>query len=91
MDKPQIVLHSSKSVDHTIFDLKWIPQTPKYITLGQLPNGNGVLEIHSLSGENKKVNFKNLNIKYCNPCDPDQLLIGNLGCHHNNPQYSLSR
>ncbi|KAJ3345212.1 WD repeat-containing protein 92, partial [Kappamyces sp. JEL0680] len=51
MDKPQIVLHSTKSLDYTTFDVKWIPQTPRYVTIGQMANGTGVLEIHSLQGK----------------------------------------
>ena len=58
MDKPQIVIHSQKPLDYTSFDVKWIPQSPKYLTLGQLPNGTGILEIHSLNGSIKKVWIK---------------------------------
>jgi hypothetical protein len=55
MEKPQIVLHSQKSLDYTPFDIKWIPQSPRYISLGQLANGTGIIEIRSLQGSIKRV------------------------------------
>jgi hypothetical protein len=49
MDKPQIIIHSSKSLDFTAYDVKWVPMSPKFILLGQKPNGQGILQVIKLS------------------------------------------
>ncbi len=55
MEKPQIVIHSQQPTDFTVFSMKWVPGFPKYVTLGQLPNGTGVLQLSSLQGSIEKV------------------------------------
>jgi hypothetical protein len=62
MEKPQIVLHSQKQADYTPFDIKWIPQSPRYLSIGQLPNGTGIIEIHSLQGSIQRVKITKLTL-----------------------------
>jgi hypothetical protein len=57
MDKPQIVIHSSKSISYTAYDVKWVPSTPKFVVLGQNANGTGVIQQMELSaGTIEKIN-----------------------------------
>jgi hypothetical protein len=49
MDKPQIILHSQKSVNNTVFDVKWIPTSAKFISLGNHARGTGALDIFEIT------------------------------------------
>lgn len=49
MDKPQIILHSHKSVNYTVFDVKWIPTSAKFISLGNHARGTGALDIFEIT------------------------------------------
>ena len=49
MDKPQIILHSQKSVNYTVFDVKWIPTSAKFIALGNHARGTGALDIFEIT------------------------------------------
>lgn len=49
MDKPQIILHSQKSVNYTIYDVKWIPTSAKFISLGSHARGTGALDIFEIT------------------------------------------
>ncbi|CAF0894814.1 unnamed protein product [Adineta steineri] len=49
MDKPQIILHSQKSVNYTVFDVKWIPTSAKFISLGNHARGTGALDIFEIT------------------------------------------
>lgn len=49
MDKPYIVAHIEKSLDHTIFDTRWIPCSAKFVVLGNRSTGVGTIEIFELN------------------------------------------
>ncbi|XP_067647810.1 dynein axonemal assembly factor 10 [Eurosta solidaginis] len=49
MDKPQMIEHIQQSVDYTIYDVKWIPCSAKFVVLGSKPNSNGILQIYELN------------------------------------------
>jgi hypothetical protein len=49
MDKPQIILHSQKSVNYTVFDVKWIPTSAKFVSLGNYARGTGALDIFEIT------------------------------------------
>ena len=49
MEKPQIILHSQKSVNYTVFDVKWIPTSAKFISLGNHARGTGALDIFEIT------------------------------------------
>lgn len=49
MDKPYVVAHIEQSLDHTIFDTKWIPCSAKFVVLGSKSTGNGTLEVFELN------------------------------------------
>ncbi|XP_017779626.1 PREDICTED: WD repeat-containing protein 92 [Nicrophorus vespilloides] len=49
--KPQIICHVEKVLDYTIHDVKWIPSSAKFVTLGGKSNGSGVIEIYELHSE----------------------------------------
>ncbi|GAB0093915.1 WD repeat-containing protein 92 [Sergentomyia squamirostris] len=48
MDKPQIVEFLTQSVNYSVFDVKWIPRTAKFIVVGSRPQGTGVLQVYEL-------------------------------------------
>ncbi|KAI8899521.1 WD40-repeat-containing domain protein [Globomyces pollinis-pini] len=49
LEKSQIIVHSSKSITYTAFDVKWIPSSPRFVVLGQQPKGEGIIQIFKLS------------------------------------------
>lgn len=49
MEKPQIIAHIEKSVNHTLYDCKWIPRSAKFVTIGSHARGTGALQIHELT------------------------------------------
>lgn len=46
----QVIIHHSQSVSCTPFDIKWIPNTPNFVLLGENPNKSGTFEIFRLTG-----------------------------------------
>ncbi|XP_054733224.1 dynein axonemal assembly factor 10 [Anastrepha obliqua] len=59
MDKPQMIEHIQQNVDYTIYDVKWIPCSAKFVVLGSKPNSNGILEIYELN-ESKAERIKQI-------------------------------
>lgn len=51
-DKPQIITHIEKSLNYTVFDVKWIPSSAKFITMGMYPRDTGALQVFELSKGN---------------------------------------
>lgn len=49
MDKPRIICHIEKSLNYTIFDVKWIPCSAKFLVLGSKPNGTGIIQLYELN------------------------------------------
>ncbi|XP_055902319.1 dynein axonemal assembly factor 10 [Eupeodes corollae] len=49
MNKPQIIEHIAHSLNYTIFDVKWIPCSAKFVVIGSKPNGTGILEVYELN------------------------------------------
>ncbi|XP_072379790.1 dynein axonemal assembly factor 10-like isoform X2 [Diabrotica undecimpunctata] len=66
LQRPQIICHNQKNVDYSVHDVKWIPCSAKFVTLGGKSNGSGIIEVYSLTSENvekihefgKKEHFK---------------------------------
>lgn len=40
-----------KPLNYSIFDVKWIPCSAKFVVLGSRPKGTGVLEIYELNDD----------------------------------------
>lgn len=56
LEKPQIIAHVQKSVNYTLFDCRWIPCSAKFVCMGNLPRGSGILQIYEIQhGEAKLV------------------------------------
>lgn len=51
LQKPQIIVHAEKSLNYCVNDVRWIPSSAKFVTLGGKPNGTGVIEIYALEAE----------------------------------------
>lgn len=52
--KPQLICHNETALDYAIHDVKWIPCSAKFVSLGGKSNGAGIVEIYSLSGDGVK-------------------------------------
>ena len=56
LEKPQIITHIEKSLNYTVFDVKWLPSSAKVVVLGSHPRDTGALQIYEVSkGELKLV------------------------------------
>lgn len=51
MDKPQIITHLEKSLNHTLYDVLWVPSSAKLVTLGSSTKAKGLLHIHEIGAE----------------------------------------
>lgn len=52
MNKTQIIEHITEPVDYSVFDVKWVPSTAKFLSIGSNSNGTGVLQVFEMN-ENK--------------------------------------
>lgn len=52
MDKTQTLVHIEKNLNYSVFDVKWVPFSAKFISIGTRSNGKGVLEIYELDSPN---------------------------------------
>lgn len=56
LEKAQIITHSEKSLNYTVFGVKWVPCSAKVVVLGSHPRDTGALQVYELSkGELKLV------------------------------------
>jgi WD repeat-containing protein 92 len=66
LDKPLMISHIEKSLNYSIFDVKWIGSSAKFLTIGSKPKGTGIIEIYELDSSDvtlvkqieKKTSFK---------------------------------
>ncbi|CAH1163338.1 unnamed protein product [Phaedon cochleariae] len=47
--KPQIICHTQNSVDYAIHDVKWIPCSAKFVSVGGKSNGSGIIQTYTLT------------------------------------------
>lgn len=40
-----------KSLNYSIFDVKWVPCSAKFVVIGSKPKGTGVVEIYELNDD----------------------------------------
>lgn len=52
MDKVQMLVHIEKNVNYSVFDVKWIPYSAKFVVIGTKTNGKGILQIYELDSPN---------------------------------------
>lgn len=51
-----MIAHIEKSLEYSIFDVKWIPCSAMFVVVGSKPKGNGIIQIYELNrGELDKV------------------------------------
>lgn len=48
MDKVQTLAHIEHCLNYSIFDVKWIPFSAKFISIGSKTNGKGIIQIYEL-------------------------------------------
>lgn len=62
LQKPQIITHIEKSLNYTVFDVKWIPSSAKVVVLGSYPRDTGALQVYEVSkGELRMVTQVRIN------------------------------
>jgi len=49
LEKPQIIIHSEKSLNYTVFGVRWMPSSAKIVVLGSHPRDTGALQVYELS------------------------------------------
>ena len=47
----QILEHSSTPVDYTLFDVSWVPSSPRLAVCGSSLAGEGIVRVYSLAGQ----------------------------------------
>lgn len=57
MDKVQTIAHIEHSLNYSVFDVKWIPFSAKFASIGSKTNGKGILQIYEL--DSPKLNLVN--------------------------------
>lgn len=56
LEKAQIITHSEKSLNYTVFGVRWLPCSAKIVVLGSHPKDTGALQVYELSkGELKLI------------------------------------
>lgn len=48
MEKPQIITHANQSVPFTVYDVKWVPNSAKFVSVGSSPRDAGILRVWEL-------------------------------------------
>lgn len=48
LQKPQIICHVEKPLNYVIHDIKWIPCSAKFVSIGGRSDGAGTIEVYSL-------------------------------------------
>ncbi|XP_053664879.1 dynein axonemal assembly factor 10 [Anopheles marshallii] len=49
MDSVQMISHIEKSLNYSVYDVKWIPCTAKFVVIGSKPKGTGTVQIYELN------------------------------------------
>lgn len=57
MDKVQTLVHIEHSLNYSIYDVKWIPFTAKFVSIGSTSSGKGIIQIYEL--DSPKLNLVN--------------------------------
>jgi len=51
MAESQILEHSATPVDYTVFDVRWVPSSPRLVVCGSSLAGEGTIRMYSLAGQ----------------------------------------
>uniref|UniRef100_A0A182Q3K7 WD repeat-containing protein 92 n=1 Tax=Anopheles farauti TaxID=69004 RepID=A0A182Q3K7_9DIPT len=49
MDSVQMISHIEKPLNYSVYDVKWIPCTAKFVAIGSKPKGTGTIQIYQLN------------------------------------------
>ena len=68
LNKPQIISHVQKSLNYTPYDCHWLPQTAKFVVLGQHARGTAAIQVFEMASgdlnvlhEVRPVDYSNFN------------------------------
>lgn len=51
MTPPEIYSHIELPLNHAVFDVKWMPNSAKFLAFGIQPNGSGVVRVYEMNGQ----------------------------------------
>jgi hypothetical protein len=51
IDRPQILVYASESVNCTPSDVKWLPASNKFVFTGQLPTGGSIIQVYEVTAK----------------------------------------
>ena len=49
MSDPRVLVVTQKSVDFTLFSVKWVPSSSRLVAIGSHPRGTGVWQVYNMS------------------------------------------
>ena len=49
IEAPQLIEHINKPLEHTPYDVKWVPSSARLVSMGIHTNGNGAIQIFELN------------------------------------------
>ena len=55
MDKVQTLAHIEHCLNYSVFDVKWIPFSAKFLSIGMQTNGKGIIQIYELDSPKLKL------------------------------------
>ncbi|KAI9207058.1 WD40-repeat-containing domain protein [Polychytrium aggregatum] len=55
LEKPQIITYITKSLTYTVYDVKWVPCSARFVAIGQHSRGTGALQVYELDGGDAKL------------------------------------
>ena len=47
-DAPGIIEHMNSSIAFTPFDVKWVPESARFVLLGTKPNDAGIIQVYEM-------------------------------------------
>lgn len=48
MDKVQTIAHIEQTLNYSVFDVKWVPFSAKFVSIGSTTTGKGIVQIFEL-------------------------------------------
>lgn len=57
LEKPQIICHIESSLNYSIYDVKWIPSSARFVAIGSVASGAGIVQTYAMNkGKLEKIN-----------------------------------
>lgn len=67
MDKVQTIAHIEQNLNYSVFDVKWIPFSAKFVSIGSTTTNKGIVQIFELDSPNLDL-VKEINVESSLKC-----------------------